>query len=267
MKEDADRLLYLGIGPLTALLVGALLMPLRGHTVASNFTFVFIALTIVVGELGGRASALATALVSALSLDFFLTQPYLRLSIEDKNDLVAFIGLGACGLLAAFLGSRRGETQPAQRQLGLLHDALRQVEVGGSAGARLQPVADQILESFPLAAVVVRDERGTTLSWAGSRERAFRTPSEVVAPAAFRDARSWRNEAGPLPPEGLRLPLVARAHACGWLDLCGDGRPVGREARGAIAAMASVLSALMDGERRPVQEALRSPSSILVPRS
>ena len=38
-------------------------------------------------------------MVSALSLDFFLTQPYLHLAIADKHDLIASLGLAGCGLL------------------------------------------------------------------------------------------------------------------------------------------------------------------------
>ena len=63
-------------------------MPLRTYTTASNFAFVFVALTIVVAEMGGRAAAVVTALVSALSLDFFLTQPYMRLTIHEKHDVI-----------------------------------------------------------------------------------------------------------------------------------------------------------------------------------
>jgi len=54
MGEDADRLFYLGAGPLAALLLGVALVPARGLTTASNFTFLFLALTIVVAEFGGR---------------------------------------------------------------------------------------------------------------------------------------------------------------------------------------------------------------------
>ena len=98
MSGNGDRLLYLGLGPIAAILLGAALMPLRELTVASNFTFAFLALTIVVGELGGRGPAVATALTAALSLDFFLTRPYLKLAIHGKDDVIAFLGLSACGL-------------------------------------------------------------------------------------------------------------------------------------------------------------------------
>ena len=74
---------------------------MREMTAASNFAFLFVALTILVAELGGGRAAVATALSSALSLDFFLTRPYLRLTIADKHDIIAFVGLATCGLIAA----------------------------------------------------------------------------------------------------------------------------------------------------------------------
>jgi K+-sensing histidine kinase KdpD len=114
-------LFYLPGGVIAAVVLGMALAPLRELTNAGNFVFAFVILIIVVGELGGRAAAVATAACSALSLDFFLTKPYLSLKIEEKHDLVAFLGLALCGLVAAALGSRRsgaaggGEPDPSGR--------------------------------------------------------------------------------------------------------------------------------------------------------
>src|SRR4029450_2438335 len=105
--EDERDLIYAGIGPVAAILIGMALVPFRDLTTASNFTFVFLALIILVAEWGGRAAALLTAVTAALSLNFFLTEPYLRLTIHSRDDVIAFAGLGACGLLAAALGSDR----------------------------------------------------------------------------------------------------------------------------------------------------------------
>lgn len=125
MQEDRDEsLILLGTGPLAAILLGLALVPLRDFTSASNFGFAFMALTILVAEYGGRRAAVATALCSALSLDFFLTKPYLRLTIVDKHDIIAFVGLGVCGLIAAALGSQRGKRvaslASARKQLEML---------------------------------------------------------------------------------------------------------------------------------------------------
>jgi K+-sensing histidine kinase KdpD len=108
MSDDPESLFYLGAGPIAAILLGVLLIPARGYTTASNFTFLFLALTIVAAEFGGRGAAVATAVVSALSLDFFLTEPYLHLSIADKHDVIATLGMAGCGLLVATFASARG---------------------------------------------------------------------------------------------------------------------------------------------------------------
>ena len=99
-------LFYLPGGVIAAMVLGMALTPFREMTNAGNFIFAFVILIIVVGELGGRAAAVATAATSALSLDFFLTKPYLSLRMEQKHDLIAFVGLMLCGLTAAALGSR-----------------------------------------------------------------------------------------------------------------------------------------------------------------
>ena len=140
MDDDEKDLVYLGAGPIAAVLLGMALVPLRGFTTASNFTFLFLALTIVVGELGGRTAALATAVASALSLDFFLTEPYLRLSIASKHDLIACLGLAGCGILAASLAAGRrvlpARPRPSSRQLDQLESAAAPHEREGSPPSR-----------------------------------------------------------------------------------------------------------------------------------
>lgn len=112
-------LFYLPGGVIAAIVLGMALTPFREMTNSGNFIFAFVILIIVVGELGGRAAAVATAATSALSLDFFLTKPYLSLRMEQKHDLIAFVGLVLCGLTAAALGSRHhrraADDAPARR--------------------------------------------------------------------------------------------------------------------------------------------------------
>jgi K+-sensing histidine kinase KdpD len=267
-ESDEDQLLYLGLGPMAAILLGGALMPLRGVTVASNFTFAFLALTVVVGELGGRLPALATALVSALSLDFFLTRPYLHLAMHDKNDLVAFIGLAACGLLAAFLGSPRRERDAARERLRLVDRALRQIEAGGPAAARAQLIADLAVNALPLAAVVVRDDHAGLVAASGAKGASEREPGTVVSAStvAAADHWEWRTRNPPLPRDGLRVALIVGSRPVGALDVWGNGQPAGREARRAVGALATILAALLDTARHSPAEASRPPSSWTVGR-
>lgn len=106
-QAAGDDLLAIAVGGIAALLLGMGLTLLRAHLPAACFGYGFMALTIVVAEWGGSRAALVTALTSALSLDFFLTEPYLHLSISKKEDLVTFVGLGVCGVIVALFRARR----------------------------------------------------------------------------------------------------------------------------------------------------------------
>jgi hypothetical protein len=252
MERENERMLLLGVGPLAAILLGMALVPVRSLTTASNFTFVFLALTIVVGEFGGRTAAVATAVVSALSLDFFLTQPYLRLAIQDKHDIIAFFGLAGCGLLTASLASERGRwaapRAPARRQLELLHSTVTELEQAGPLEGRLAPTLDACRLALPVAAAVVRD-RGNNLLASSERGPARPVPTQALDPETLlppgqaREALSGRGL--PLPSEGGRLALVAGKRPVGWLDVWGDGAPASLASRQTLAAVARVIAALV----------------------
>jgi hypothetical protein len=110
-RDRNEVLPWIG-GPVAAVVLGVCLIPLRELTVSANLSFAFVALTIVVAQLAGRAVGVTTAVASALSLDFFLTRPYFQLAIEDKHDVIAFLGLGACGIIASAMGHHRAEPRP-----------------------------------------------------------------------------------------------------------------------------------------------------------
>jgi hypothetical protein len=107
MKPGNDSRVWIVIGALGGLGLGFVLIPLRSLTSASNLAFVFMAFTIVVAELGGRSAAVVAAVVSAMTLNFFLTEPYMSLQINKADDVVAFGALAVCGLIAAAFGRRR----------------------------------------------------------------------------------------------------------------------------------------------------------------
>jgi K+-sensing histidine kinase KdpD len=249
VREREDGLFYAGAGPLAAILLGVALTPLRGLTTASNLAFVFIALTVVVAELGGRGAALATALVSSLSLDFFLTQPYLRLAIEDKQDVIAFVGLAVCGLIAAALASQRRGRLAAlaqiARQRELLHAALRLSESTSPGGSDLAALLARVPQAVPVAAAVLRDERGQVLAAAHPADAARATPGIVLELAGLRPVGETAEQSSwdlALPREGGRLGLTLGGRSFGWLDVWGDGRAAGVEARRALSDLARLLA-------------------------
>jgi K+-sensing histidine kinase KdpD len=234
-----------------AILLGMLLVPLRDFTSASNFTFVFMALTIAIAALGGRPAAVATALCSALSLDFFLTRPYLRLTIEEKHDTIAFVGLAVCGLIAATLGPERGERsalRAARAHLALLHETLRQLEAAGPLEAHLTRVLSGFRAALPLAAALVRDGRGRLLA-SSERAQMLPVPQETLQPDTLLPPvisdRDLARRGLALPGEGARLALMAGDRQVGWLDVWGNGRPLSIEARRTLSDAARLLALLL----------------------
>jgi hypothetical protein len=151
-------------GALGSLALAIALIPLRAVVAASNLAFVFLAFTIVVAELGGRGPALVTALVSAMSLNFFLTEPYLTLAISKVDDVVAFFALAACGLIAAAFGRRRERLSEvagrADRELIILARFLERTRSGWGPAALLQ----DLRSDFGLGGLVLRDGQGRALA-------------------------------------------------------------------------------------------------------
>jgi len=203
MKPAEDGRLWIVAGALGGLALGFMLIPLRSLTSASNLAFVFMAFTIVVAELGGRSAAVVTAVVSAMTLNFFLTEPYMSLQISKADDVVAFGALAVCGLIAAAFGRRREQmSERAERagdELGVLDKLVGRLR----AGAPLDDVLDDLRNSFGLRAIVLRDDTERPVAAALGGQAAAAMPETDIAPDTFLPADESRLRFG---LRGLRLP-------------------------------------------------------------
>jgi uncharacterized protein DUF4118 len=255
MRDDYENMFYLPAGPIAAIVLGIVLVPLRELTNSANFIFVFMILIIVVAEFGGRWAAIATAATSAMSLDFFLTRPYLSLMIEDKHDIIAFGGLMVCGLVAAAIGSRRraafASLKAAGAHLDLLHGVLRQAEEAGPLEVRLEEVLRTSREALPLAGLVLRDARGSVLATSGRAPEPRLDPAQSIRPDTLLPpgVPGVNQPRGglPLPVEGARLAIEAGGRQVGWLDLWGDGTAASLQTRRTLSDAARVLASMIAG--------------------
>lgn len=252
MRPGQESLFYAGAGPLAALLLGAALVPLRGTTHASNLAFAFLVLTLVVAELGGHGASLATALTSALSLDFFLTQPYGRLSMSDKHDVLAFVGLAVSGLLVASLGSTRNrrirELETQARRHESLRGLLRSWNGADIGGAPMDRALRACADAFPVAAMVLRDPRDEAVWASGTAAGLRRLPAAHAIAASLAESHEPRD--APFPEAGMRIPLAGpRGSLVGRLDVWGNGAPADAEARRALLDLVRLLSILLAGDR------------------
>ncbi|MFI5373690.1 MAG: DUF4118 domain-containing protein [Candidatus Rokuibacteriota bacterium] len=203
MGRTDDIRAWVITGALGSMALGIVLIPLRTMVAASNLAFVFVAFTIVVAELGGRGPALVTALVSAMSLNFFLTEPYLTLAITKTDDVVAFFALAACGLIAAAFGSRRERLSEvanrADRELLILTRLLERARGGRTPAALLQ----DLRTDFGLGGLVLRDGQGRVLAATPDTASALPAPRlALTADTLFAPA----DETVRFGSKGMRLP-------------------------------------------------------------
>jgi two-component system sensor histidine kinase KdpD len=245
MRRPDDIRIWMVTGALGSMVLAIVLVPLRSAVTASNLAFVFIAFTIVVAELGGRGPALVTALVSAMSLNFFLTEPYLTLAISKTDDVVAFFALAACGLIAAAFGQRRERLSEmagrADRELAILSRLVERARGGRPLDALLQDLRAE----FDLGGLALRDASGAVLA-AAPREAASRPgPRLTLDPhtlfAAADESPRMGTRGLRLPEDGGRLTLQTARGAVS-LDLWeGNDQGFGRDESRTLAIAFSIL--------------------------
>jgi len=181
MNRNNDTPMWVVAGVAGSVGIGIMLVPLRNSVSASNLAFLFVAFTIIVAELGGRLPALITAIMSAVSLNFFLTQPYLTLNIEKKEDLIAFFAMVGCGMIAAGFGRRRQRfTEDAQRTANEL-DVLQRLVDQLRDHIPLEEILVNLRSSFRLGGLVLRNAKEQVVA-AAPKRGPWRTPHTNITP-------------------------------------------------------------------------------------
>ena len=226
MSESDRGTVWFVIGVGGAVALGVVLTALRTAVPASNLAFVFIALTIVVAENGGRVPGLATAVVSALSLNFFLTEPYMSLEIHKPGDLGAFLALAVCGLVAAAFGSRRVHTaEQVTRTRGDV-EVLGRTAASLAARAPTEEVLEELRRSFGLGGLVLRraDERLIAAAPASQADlpppSTELEPSTMAPPGAACIASAGPASASPRAAAASRSQVASR-----WSSISGRETP------------------------------------------
>lgn len=245
MSRTDDIRVWIVTGALGSMALAIALIPLRTLVAASNLAFVFMAFTIVVAELGGRGPALVTALVSAMSLNFFLTEPYLTLSITKREDVIAFFALAACGLIAAAFGRRRERLSEAvgraDRELAILNRLVERARSGRPLDGQLQDLRAE----FDLGGLVLREASGRVLAAAPSDAGSRSTPRLALGS----DTLFAVDDVSPrIGAKGLRLPegggrlTLQTARGAVSLDLWeGNDQGFGQDESRTLAIAASIL--------------------------
>jgi two-component system, OmpR family, sensor histidine kinase KdpD len=124
--------------PALTVLLGAL----REDVHLSTSLLLYLLLVCVVAAIGGLRPALATAVLSALSANWFLTEPYSTLAIDDPDQVIALVVfVAAAGLVSMLVGQAARLAAHAER-------ARAEAEALATVAGRLSS------ESDPLAAML-----------------------------------------------------------------------------------------------------------------
>ncbi len=203
MNRADDARVWTVTGALGSMVLAVALIPLRTVVAASNLAFVFMAFTIIVAEFGGRGAALVTALVSAMSLNFFLTEPYLTLAISKTDDVIAFVALAACGLIAAAFGRRRERLSDVVGRADKEMTTLARFAERSGSGRALDGLLQDLRVEFDLGGLVLRDAAGRVLSAVPAEAGARPAPRITLDGATLFDVAEESPRMG---AKGLRLP-------------------------------------------------------------
>lgn len=247
-----DAVFYRIGGPLVALALAVALVPWRDTTPASNLTFAFMALVILVAEMGGRTAGIATAVASGLCLDFFLTRPYLRLAIEDKDDVVALLGLTLCGLLASASRARGPAPVRFEGPAGIASSqrAYAEMSLGRTRRLAFGHLVGSLVASLPLWLQAATPRLPEAIVWVFLLVQGY--CAAMTAGLGVAEAR-WRRLAGPGVDEPgfvsreIRNALWVGLAVISLVPWCyaALGRPAGGDVVSHTAAFAVVVGVLL----------------------
>lgn len=200
----------MAIGGLAPIAAAALLVTVRSHLDNANIALVLVIVVVGVAAAGGAYAGATAAISAALSFDFFLTRPYLRLRISSTDDIETTVLLLVVGLAVGNIAARaRRSRRRAEATSGEIHRIYRV--------AALAATGDQV-EDVMMAAEAELTELLRLRSCrfeAPPFERALqRLERGGTIPAS--DHHYWlRAEGFELPPEGVELPVLGRGQVVG----------------------------------------------------
>lgn len=155
-RVQLNRSLLIPAAALVPLLVSAALSAWRDSVTAATDVLVLVLVVVAAAATGDRVAGVTAALSSALWFDFFLTQPYLRFTMTDADDIEATILLLIIGtaVTEVALWGRRQQAR-ASRRAGYLDGVLGTAELvlvrQDSVDSLIDKVSDQIAEVLDIA--------------------------------------------------------------------------------------------------------------------
>jgi two-component system, OmpR family, sensor histidine kinase KdpD len=240
---------------ITGAALGAILLPLltlvlvstRSSFNLSSDLLAYLVAVVAVALVGGLYSALATAVVASLLLNYYFTPPLYKWTIAEHNNVVAiaaFVIVAATVSLVVELAARRtaqaARASAESETLATLAGSVLRGQTGVSA------LLEQVRETFQLTSVALLERDGTEQGWT------------VVASVGAHPCQTPA-EADTEVPVGERFALAARGRSMAASDL----RILGAFAAQAVTAVEQQRLAAAAEAARPLEEADRMRTALL----
>ena len=174
---ERHKAALIAVAAIAPALVSGILAAFRESLTATTAVLILVLLVIAAASTGVRMAGFVAAVSGGLSFDFFLTEPYGRLTISDPNDVeaaVLLVVIGAAVTEVALWGHRQHAR--ANRRAGYLEGVLGTAEIvmlqHDTPEALTERVAQQIKEVLGVGgcrfqALPLRDPRTPVLGHQG----------------------------------------------------------------------------------------------------
>jgi hypothetical protein len=239
LEERPSPVAY-AIGGLLPIAVAGAMVGLRGEIDVTNVALVLVFVVVATAAFGGRGPAALSAVIAALSFEFFFTRPYYSLRIDSADDVETTLILLAIGLAVGQLAVHARHTRQAASRAGDELTSMRRMAERVAAGADEQDlIALAVTELVDLLRLVsCRFEVDPTGPELPELERSGRVETPY--------RRVGIDGELALPPLGVRLPVVGNGRRIGSLVLDPDPDVgVSLEARLVAIALADQLGAAL----------------------
>lgn len=240
--DDDGRLFWIGFGGLAPMFAAMALVAVRGRMLNTNVALVLVAVVVAVAVAGGTEAGAVAAVVSALSFNFFHTEPYLQLRIDSADDVETTILLLVVGLVAGSVaaGGRRARSaaDARRREIRRLH-RVAELTAGGAAVEDVILAAEAELSGL-LHLAECRFEASPFPAGLDRMERSGALPRRPLV---------LRREGFELPAAGISLEVLGRGRLLGRFALVPEaGSGVSPEERVVAVALADQVGAALAAE-------------------
>lgn len=230
------------LGSLGAIGAAAGLVGLRGEISNANVALVLVAFVLLGALAGGRLAGAGTAVVAAMSFDFFHTQPYNSLKMSNADDIQTTLILLGIGIVVGEMGAwaRRGRAAMKEDQM-----EIRRIHRVAEMAARGDSVEDLML------AVTAEIAAALTLGdcWYDRSQSAGVLPQLQRGGRIVGGQHSYAKGGVELPPDGLELAVIGRGRPFGHFVLVpSPAAVVSLERRMIAVALADQLGQVLASE-------------------